>query len=245
MARTRQTTPQTKEERLRQKREAERRRYYRLKQDPVGREQLRQKEIAQYLRKKEKEVIKPIEDLSERDRRKRKQWREYSQKYRNKKRQIRMENERLVRRMHEDTPPLSEEERESLPTTPENHQRVSGKRRYATNKRRSRENKYKHELIKKLQLKVQKYKQRYHRLKNIKLNKNDPSSPRGRAIQILDEDKKIVEKKLLFAEVMSDQLKQNYEKINSTKQKQIFRNVTMIFIANYVQEKETTARETR
>ncbi|CAH2011521.1 unnamed protein product [Acanthoscelides obtectus] len=65
MARTRQTTPQTKEERLRKKREAERRRYYRLKQDPVGREQLRQKEIAQYLRKKEKEVIKPIEGTRE------------------------------------------------------------------------------------------------------------------------------------------------------------------------------------
>nr|CAH7768590.1 unnamed protein product [Callosobruchus chinensis] len=91
MARTRQTTPQTKEERLRKKREAERRRYYRLKQDPVGREQLRQKEIAHYLKKKEKNVVKPIKDLNDRDkRRKRKQWREYSQKYRDKKRQIRV-----------------------------------------------------------------------------------------------------------------------------------------------------------
>nr|CAH7758791.1 unnamed protein product [Callosobruchus chinensis] len=107
MARTRQTTPQTKEERLRKKREAERRRYYRLKQDPV----------------EEKNVVKPIKDLNNRDkRRKRKQWRAYSQKYRDKKRQIRVENECLVRRMHEDTPPLSEDEqeRDGRRVTPEN-----------------------------------------------------------------------------------------------------------------------------
>lgn len=41
-----------REEKLRRKREAERRRYNRLKNDPQGREQLKHKEREQYLKKK-------------------------------------------------------------------------------------------------------------------------------------------------------------------------------------------------
>nr|CAH7768591.1 unnamed protein product [Callosobruchus chinensis] len=129
--------------------------------------------------------------------------------------------------MHEDTPPLSEDEQQrgGRHITPENKYKISDRKRYARNRKtRSRENKNKNELIKKLQLKVQKYKQRYHRLK-IKKAKRDPLSPRDRVSQIMDGDKKVVAKKLLFAEVMSDQLKENYGMLKNVKQKQIFRNI--------------------
>lgn len=56
--------PQSREERLRKKREAERRRYEKLKQDPEGREKLKQKERDQYLKKKEKKIVQPINELS-------------------------------------------------------------------------------------------------------------------------------------------------------------------------------------
>nr|CAI5826522.1 unnamed protein product [Callosobruchus analis] len=51
---------------------------------------------------------------------------EVASAYRNNKKQIRMQNERLVRRMHEDTPPFLEEERELA--TSENNYRISGRR---------------------------------------------------------------------------------------------------------------------
>lgn len=228
MARTNEQTPQTREEKLRKKREAERKRYQRLKQDPVGREKLRQKEITQYLKKKEKNVIKPMKDLSVRDqRRKRKQWREYSQTYRNKKKRTQTENDLLIQRMHENTPPESgaEEDLAIVPVTPENNRRLSASKKYVRNrKKRSRENKRKNELIKTLKLRIQKYKQKYYRLKKINI-KTDPPTPSKRVVEIMKEDRNVVVKKLLFAEVITDQLKTNYKNLTSIKEKQIFKNV--------------------
>lgn len=74
---------QSKEERLRKKREAEKRRYERLKQNPEGAVRLKEKEKTQYAAKKRKGVIKPINKCTPRQQRlKRKQWRRCSQTYR-------------------------------------------------------------------------------------------------------------------------------------------------------------------
>ena len=52
--------PLSREEKLKRQREAEKRRYGRLKSDPEGREWLKTKEKTQYLKKKEKKVVQPI-----------------------------------------------------------------------------------------------------------------------------------------------------------------------------------------
>lgn len=226
MAKTRQATPQSREEKLRKKREAERRRYQRMKEDPIGREQLRQKEITQYLKKKEKNVIRPINDLSERSqRKKRKQWRECSQAYRNRKKELRVQNENLIRRLHEDTPPISDQEEDHaiVPVIPNSSRRISANKRYARNrKRRSRECKQKNEQIRNLKRKIQKYKQKYYRLKK-KSQDRGPASPNKRVEQIMCKNETVIAKKVLFAEVLSEQLKTNYKNLSTMREKQIFR----------------------
>lgn len=61
--------PQSREERLMKKREAERRRYERLKTDEEGRKRLKEKEALQYDQKKKRKVIVAIQDLKPRDQR--------------------------------------------------------------------------------------------------------------------------------------------------------------------------------
>ena len=90
--------PLSRKEKLKRKREAEKRRYGRLKSDPEGREWLKTKEKTQYLKKKEKKVAQPISEMSKRDQRmKRKQWRINSAKYREK---IKLINRYLCKRKH-------------------------------------------------------------------------------------------------------------------------------------------------
>ncbi|KAK4887236.1 hypothetical protein RN001_003507 [Aquatica leii] len=78
--------PLSRGEKLRRKRESEKRRYDRLKQDPEGRAKLKQKEREQYIKKKEKKIVRPINEQNEREQRmKRKHWRKHSRAYRLKK----------------------------------------------------------------------------------------------------------------------------------------------------------------
>lgn len=73
--------PQSREERLKKKREAERLRYARLKNDEEGRQRLREKESFKYAQKKKKGIIVPIKQLSEQAQRaKRKEWRNAKRK---------------------------------------------------------------------------------------------------------------------------------------------------------------------
>lgn len=65
----------TREERLQKKREAERLRYERIKNDPEKYELQKQKEKAKYLKKKEKGIIKTVDQMTPKEQRKaRKIW---------------------------------------------------------------------------------------------------------------------------------------------------------------------------
>lgn len=76
----------SKEEILQRKREAERKRYERIKNDPQKREELREKERLKYLKKKEKGTRKLVENMTSREHREaKKKWRKHCKKYRNKK----------------------------------------------------------------------------------------------------------------------------------------------------------------
>lgn len=112
-------------------------------------------------------------------------------------------------------------------------QSISGKRLAAKNRKiRSRRSKEKNALIEKLKKKVTKYKAKYHRLR--KLTKNGPSkrcdlkstqlSPKIRVNEMMrDTQNSNIAKKLLFAEVVKDQLKTNYIELKCDKEKRNFR----------------------
>lgn len=220
--------PFSREEKLRRKREAEKRRYDRMKQDPEGREKLRQKERDQYSKKKENKIIRPISQLNEREKRaKRKQWRQTSKTYRQKRKQTQIENEFLER----NTPPASpvpvENINEPHQVTP---QSISGKRLAARNRKvRSRRSKEREEMILKLRKDVARYKGKYYRLKKKskqKIRQFDHPSPKTRVGDMIGGNHTPeIAKKLLFAEAVSDQLKTNYEHLRGDKEKRFFRQI--------------------
>lgn len=78
--------PKTKEKIKEQKGIAERLRYQRLKNDPVKREQLKEKERLNYQRKKEKSIRKLVKYMSRREHKAvTKEWRKHCATYRAKK----------------------------------------------------------------------------------------------------------------------------------------------------------------
>ncbi|CAG9823958.1 unnamed protein product [Phaedon cochleariae] len=220
--------PISREEKLRRKREAEKRRYDRMKQDPEEREKLRQKERDQYSKKKEKKIIRPISQLNEREKRaKRKEWRQTSKTYRQKRKQIQIQNEFL----EQNTPPASplsvENINEVHQVTP---QSISGKRLAARNRKvRSRRSKEREKMILKLRKDVARYKGKYYRLKKKTKQKNrrfDQPSPKTRVGDMIGGNQTPeIAKKLLFAEAVSDQLKTNYEQLRGDKDKRFFRQI--------------------
>lgn len=138
--------------------------------------------------------------------------------------------------MREYTPPPSEAEN-SEQGAPASGRRRSGNKRYVRNrKRRSRKNKQKDDMIKKLVQKTQKYKQKYYRLKKLINKKDNPPTPNTRVQTLLEDDKQkaTIVKKLLFGEVISDQLKENYKNLKNFKEKQIFKKaITGTIIKKY------------
>ncbi|CAL1291228.1 unnamed protein product [Larinioides sclopetarius] len=73
----------TREEQLQKEREAERKRYYKIKNDPAAYEEQKEKERQKYLKKKMKGAVKPISKMTARDQRmKRKHWKNNSRTYR-------------------------------------------------------------------------------------------------------------------------------------------------------------------
>ncbi|CAH1154504.1 unnamed protein product [Phaedon cochleariae] len=220
--------PISREEKLRRKREAEKRRYDRMKQDPEEREKLRQKERDQYSKKKEKKIIRPISQLNEREKRaKRKEWRQTSKTYRQKRKQTQIQNEFL----EQNTPPASplsvENINEVHQVTP---QSISGKRLAARNRKvRSRRSKEREKMILKLRKDVARYKGKYYRLKKKTKQKNrrfDQPSPKTRVGDMIGGNQTPeIAKKLLFAEAVSDQLKTNYEQLRGDKDKRFFRQI--------------------
>lgn len=97
--------PDSREERLRKKRECEKRRRERLKQSPEQLQKLKDLKHKIYIKAKESGRVKSVRDMSNREKRQqRKSWKTAAQKYRNKKKS----EEVLNNLLHNNTPPSSE-----------------------------------------------------------------------------------------------------------------------------------------
>lgn len=170
-------------------------------------EKLREKERLKYLKKKEKGQVKPVIHMNARElRQKRKQWKENSKVYRNKKAIAHKNLQRLL----DDTPPQS----------PASILQQSREDVAARNRRRMRRQQFiiLYMRIAKLEKKVknavkltEKYKKRYLRLKK----KTDPDSPATKVNSLLKDVNvpESVKKKLIFGEALTRGLKTK-EKIN-------------------------------
>lgn len=213
--------PQSREERLRKKREAEKRRYERLKNDEEGRERLKAKEHFQYEQKKKKGVCVPIKKSSAREQRaKRKEWRTKKKDYRQKKKVERERQEAVV------TPPSSEGE--ESPQETEKQKRETARYR----NKKSRELKKKDKLIEKLTTKMEKYKKKYQRERNKNKDSDKsttdtstPATPRTRVKTLLQKENNTSEiaQKVLFAECVADQIEASYSEIHTQEEKRKFR----------------------
>lgn len=186
-----------------------------------------------YLRQKENKIRKSVNELSSRERRKRrKNWRQYSAKYRNKKHTIKFANE--------NTPPESVvgSDAENIPPANENsRRRIEGKRRSAANRvRRHRKKKKTENEIKLLKQKLQKYKKRCNRLKQQMARKSKQTciidlTPKSRVEAMLDlntaDPRKVeeVKKSLLLGEVLKEQVCESYKTVKTNRGKQVMKKI--------------------
>lgn len=107
----------TKEQILAEKREAEKKRYNKLKDDPIQREELKQKQRLQYLKKKEKKLVKPIAEMSAQEQLAiRNTWRKNAKNSRENKKNKETVFENILR---DHTPPILNNEIETKPPVPE------------------------------------------------------------------------------------------------------------------------------
>lgn len=210
---------QTREERLEKKRAAERLRYQRLKNDPVTSEKLKEKERRNYLNKKEKSIIRSVKDMTPREQRAiRKVWAEKTRK-------------RRARLAHTSamtvpaTPPAGNQE---LPLTPLSSRKESARKRSAKQRRqRNLLILQQQQQIIRLKKDLARYKKQIYRLNKRKekqaITPNTKIAGVVNNIVLADRDK--LKQQLLFSEVMQEQLKQNYNNIDSEKEKIMFRRV--------------------
>lgn len=222
--------PKTKEEIKEQKRIAERLRYQRLKNDPVKREQLKEKERRNYQRKKEKGTRKLVKDMSRREHKAvTKEWRKHCATYRAKKKALKEITNNFVRQNtpeSEGSPsPQSSTSPSILPmTTPRSD--ASNARKRNARKNRVKIIKDKDKKIEYYKKKSEKYRKRLERLEKAKTKEN-VDTPNTKFTKMCDspETRREVVKKALFGEVLNAQLKENYANLKTCKEKQIFGKV--------------------
>lgn len=202
------------------KKEYDRKRREKIKGDARTLEKLHEKERNKYLKKKEKGQVKLISDMSSREKRqKRKQWRINSSVYREKKRKIHQN----VGILMEETPPSSPESfaEPALQNNNAVNRGVALRRRRLLRKRRAIMYAKIYKLEKKLKEEVkrkEKYRKRY-----IRLNRqNKISSAEAKVDSLLQNTKvpKIVKKKLIFSELLINELTQSYKRLKTHKAKQ-------------------------
>lgn len=207
---------QTREERLEKKRQAERLRYQRIKNDPIKNAELKEKERQQYQKKKEKGQIRSIHDMTEREQRAiRKIWREKTRKHRTR---VKLQSTRNF----PVTPP--ESDNEDLPPLPQNNIALAAKRRSEIQRKlRNKLIKKQKNEIKELRQKVRDYKKKLLRIKKQEM------TPNSKVTDLLQSNSKEkveeVKKKLLFSEVIQNQLKENMNLTMNDNEKKIFKKV--------------------
>ncbi|CAF4951139.1 unnamed protein product [Pieris macdunnoughi] len=207
---------QTREERLEKKRQTEKLRYQRIKNDPVKNAKLKEKERQQYKKKKEKGQIKSINDMTEREQRAvRKIWREKTKKHRDRVKIQSTRNNPL-------TPPASDNE--DQPPLPQNNIALAAKRRSEIQR------KLRNQLIKKQKYEIKQLRQKVRdcqkKLRRIGKQKMTPNSKVADLLQNNSKENiEEVKKKLLFSEVIQNQLKENINLTTNDNEKKIFKKV--------------------
>ncbi|KAI8442439.1 hypothetical protein MSG28_005952 [Choristoneura fumiferana] len=202
----------SEEEAKLKKKEYDRKRREKMKSDPTSFEVLREKERLKYLKKKEKGQVKPISNMSSRERRvKRKTWKKNSQTYRDNRAKVRKNLTRLL----DETPPPSPGPVIEVDIQNNNEVRglVAARRRRQLRKRRAAL----YAKIAKLQTKLkyvlrekEKYRKRCQRqIKNVQTSPEAKVSALLKNVQVSD----LVKKKLLLSEVITKQLKNKYKNL--------------------------------
>lgn len=207
------------DEAKRRNKEYDRRRREQIKSDPEKLAELREKERQKYQKKREKGVLnaKLVKNMSDREHRKiTKEWRKRSKRYRDRKK----EEKKLNVILQQNTPPSSPLMGVAVTpdSTPASKPTDSTSRRNAGRKRvkKSRSKMYRtimilRDNIKKSNRSAEKYKKRYERLKKKIIKRRNPLSPNSSVTRFLGKEKvsQDVRKKLVFGEVVTQQLKEN------------------------------------
>lgn len=214
----------SREEILQRKREAERKRYERIKNDPQKREALREKEHLKYLKKKERGTRKLVDNMTPREHREaKKKWREHCSKYRNKKKIM----ENIARAfMRENTPETDVPNLSQMPTPGGDVADKIRKRKNRNKALRYRINKKKDDEIRKLNKKLLKYKKRLTRLtKRTKPKPKDTPNTKLQKMADTPETRKELVKKALFGEVLKEQLQENLSMMKTVREKRLLAKV--------------------
>ncbi|KAK9871756.1 hypothetical protein WA026_014211 [Henosepilachna vigintioctopunctata] len=201
----------TKEEILRKKREAERKRYEKIKNGPQKMEELREKERLKYLKKKEKGTRKLVESMTPREHRDvKKKWKEQCTKYRNKKKVLaNITNSFIIENTPDSDVPMSCEM--STPRVAEIKNKNKEKMlRYKMKKKKDEE-------IKELQKRVLKYKKRLSRLKKS-INPKPKDTPNTKLQKMADtaESRKDLVKIALLGYGICRELPRSYSRRSSS-----------------------------
>lgn len=228
------------------KKEYDRRRREQIKSDPEKLAELREKERLKYQKKREKGVLnaKLVKNMSEREHRKiTKEWRKRSKRYRDQKK----EEKKLNLILQQNTPPSSPLMGAAVTpeSTPASKPSDSTSRRNAGRKRvkNSRSKMYRtimvlRENVKKSNRSAEKYKKRYERLKKKMIKRRSPLSPNSSVTRFLGKEKvsQDIRRKLVFGEVVTQQLKENIKNISGHKNTRLyFQNLNCSVFKKYKQ----------
>lgn len=211
----------TREERLEKKRNAEKLRYQRIKNDPDKYAQQRVKEREKYEKKKDLGTIKTVKQMTPREQRKaRKIWRD---KAKIRRRRLALQNISNA----PITPPCSDNEGPQPPPPPQNvNRRAQAAEQKSTRARKARNLKIRKQEVEIAQLRsaIQRYKKQIQRIKkpvisspNTKVNSLAKAVSAG--------DKETIKKKLLFSEVITQQLNENFSNLATDHERRVFRRV--------------------
>lgn len=218
---------QSDSERLRKKREAEKKRLERIKQDPERLQQEKFKMHQKYLNKLQKGQRKLIADQTDREKRKtRKIGKEATDKSRKRKKDA--EDEERI--LNENSPPPSEDgsPMRAEPPQPDGRRR-SGRKKIKRNKTKIYRDMEKLTLkFNKSRQKAERYKKLYLRLlKSCKEQENIEATPRTKVKRLLKGQavSEVVRKRLVFGELIEQQLSKSYRSTANIRDKHLIRNI--------------------
>lgn len=204
----------SREEALLKKKIAERIRYSKIKENSILYEEQKEKEKKKYLKKKEKGLVKPVNELTPRQQRlKRKQWRKSNQIYYKRKKNAK----NLENFLRESSPPASDGPVLNSPQITSSAKRGRKKLRRDRSKV-VRENLRLKERNEKLKRSLEKYRKR---LQRYKAAKNISDSPGTKIKELLKDKTKQdeVAKRLIFNEIIITEIK----KVEPSKKRKLFR----------------------